>query len=429
MTLILDLAYLIALVVLAPVIAIRAIFSERWRAGWAHRFGSVPRSEGDGPGVWVHAASVGEANTARTLVEAMRREHPDWRVAVSTNTNTGHRVASDRFGDSVTRFYFPLDISLVIRRVLSRVRPDVLVLIEGEFWPNLLRVARRRRLPVVLVNGRMREKVCVSHQRFRPLYAPLHDPETRNVYCVQNETYADRFRRAGFPPDKTRVTGTMKYDVVRTEVDMGKLAELRAALGLAPDAQVWLGACTWPGEERICLNVHRRLLAAHPNLRLLLVPRHVERANEVGREIEEAGFTCFRRSAAPAAAAPGAVLMLDTVGELGTAYALGAFAFVGRSLADGGGHNMLEPAALSVPAVFGPRTENFAEEARLLLDAGAAELAGHADRLYDTGLRLLSDDGLRSRMGEAGRRAVLAQRGATGRHLRVIEDVIGRHNE
>jgi len=420
----LDLVYLTGLALLSPLILVRAAFSERWRAGWGHRLGGVPVSAGEGPGVWIHAASVGEVNTARSLVEKILRERPGWRVGLSTNTNTGQKVAQDLFGGRVTLFYFPLDVSFVLRRVLRRIRPDVIVLIEGELWPNLLRMARRRNLPVVLVNGRMREKICRRHRLAGFLYAPLHDPKTRNVYCVQTETYADRFRRAGFPPEKIRVTGTMKYDVVSTEVEVSKREALRDVLGLRPDEPLWIGACTWPGEETICLEAHRRLLEERPSLRLLLAPRHVERAAAVRQEIERMGFSCFRRSEAPGKPQGDAILLLDTVGELGTAYALAECAFVGRSLTARGGHNVMEPAALGVPPVFGPFTENFAEETRGLLEADAAVLVQDVKGLYNAVSGFLRDEALRRCMGDAGRRAVLARRGATQKHLNALAECL-----
>jgi len=424
MTLLLDVAYLLALTAALPFLAVRAAFSARWRAGWGQRLGFIPHSHGPGPCVWIHAASVGEVNAARTLIEAILAQRPDWRVALSVNTNTGFQVAQ-RFADRVVCFYFPLDVSWAIRRVLRRIRPSALVLVEGEFWPNLLRVLRRRRIPVVLVNGRMREEVAAKHRAFGFLFAPLHDPHAPNVYCVQNETYAERFRRAGFPAEKIRVTGTMKYDVVAGQVPGEKLAALRQVLGLAPGEALWIAACTWPGEEAICLRVHRRLLEQWPDLRILIAPRHIERAGEVADEVRAAGMACFRRSEAPVRPPRGAALVLDTIGELAAAYGLARFAFVGKSLTSSGGHNMLEPAALGVPALFGPHTGNFAEESQVLLEAQAAVLVQDEERMYNETFRMMQDAQLRERMGEAGRRAVLARRGATARHLGVLAAAVG----
>ena len=417
MTFLLDVVYTLALIALAPVVLARAFFGERWRSGWAQRFGGVPRRKGSRPCVWIHAVSVGEANLIRPFVEALFEEEPGWDVVVSTFTNTGQKIAHDRYGDRARVCYSPLDLSWVLRRFFRRLRPDVIVLVELELWPNWVRLAHRKAVPILIVNGRMREAKVRSYDRLRWLWSPLRDPASRDLYCVQNETYADRFRRAGFPPERVRVTGTMKYDAVSAEIAPDEQESLREAVGLRPGERVWAGACTWPGEEAICLRVHRRLIEAYPDLRLILAPRHIERAATVEAEIRGAGFACRRRSVVGTDEPKDAVLLLDTVGELVTAYALTEAAFVGRSLTSAGGHNVLEPAALGVPVLFGPKTDNFADESRLLLDAGAATLVQNEQDLYNALFALLSDAETRRIQGAAGREAVRQRQGAVVRNL------------
>lgn len=422
---ILDAAYILAMLVMAPVVLVKAVFSDRWREGWAQRFGWVPAPKaGDGPCVWIHAVSVGEAALVRSMVDAIRRGRPGWRIAISTFTNTGYRVARERYGDTASVFYFPLDLSFVVNRVMRRVRPDAIALVELEIWPNFLRAARRRGVPVVIVNGRMREEKVRRYAMLKWLWSPLRDPATRNAYCVQNETYADRFRCAGFPGERVRVTGAMKYDSVAAEADPAKLAELRLAFGLREGERLWIGACTWPGEEEICLEAHRRLLKDFPDLRLILAPRHIERAEEVRRAVLSAGFACHRRSAGSPPSDAGCVLLLDTVGELSTAYALAEAAFVGKSLTAAGGHNVLEPAALGVPVVFGPKTDNFRQETAVLVEANAAKLVKDAEGVYTTVFHFLSDKPARDACGRRGRDAVLRKRGATELNLAVLCEAI-----
>ncbi|HRU05647.1 MAG TPA: 3-deoxy-D-manno-octulosonic acid transferase [Candidatus Brocadiia bacterium] len=426
MRFLLDIGYLLAMAALAPLAAWKALWSERWRAGWGQRLGfGLPRRQDDAPCVWIHAVSVGEASLIRTMVDTLLREHPAWRVAVSTFTNTGQNVARERFGGRAMVFYYPLDLSFVVRRALRRIRPTVICLIELEIWPNFVAEARRAGVPVVIANGRMREERVAKYRRFWKMWAALADPSTGNAYCVQNETYADRFRRAGFPPEKISVTGSMKYDALATEAPAGKLAALRQAFGLAPGDTAWIGACTWPGEEAACLRVHRRLRQRWPELRLILAPRHIERAAEVAREIEAAGFACRRRTAA-GPAEPGAVGLLDTVGELSAAYGLARAAFVGKSLLAQGGHNVLEPAAMGVATLFGPRTDNFEDETRMLLAAGGAALVDDEEGLYNKLSSLLADVEACGRMAQAGKRAVMEHRGATRRTLDVVERAVAR---
>ena len=423
MRFLLDLAYVTLGLIASPYILIRMAASRRWRAGFRQRLGFVPLRAGDRRCVWIHAVSVGEVNTVRPLVSAIERECLNWDVRVSTTTNTGQATARSQYG-AERCFYFPLDLSWVVRRVFRRVRPDAIVLMELELWPNLLRLARDRAVPVVVVNGRMREERVGRYRSARFLFRPALDPATHNAFCVQNETYRDRFERAGIPAQMIHVTGNMKYDAVHTEVEPAQLDELRAALGIAAEERVWVAGCTWPGEEAICLRAHRRLLEHDPALRLIIAPRHVERSAEVAREITHAGYRCRRRSDPNGPTGPETVVLLDTVGELGYVYALGEFAFVGKSLTARGGHNVLEPAALGVTPVFGPLTDSFEEEVRLLLEAGAAERVMDESEFCQATLRLLKDAALRRRRAHCAREALLTQQGATDRHMQILRRLL-----
>jgi 3-deoxy-D-manno-octulosonic-acid transferase len=422
MALLLDLFYLIAGAILSPVILFRLATSPRWRAGFFQRLGFIPPRSGVRPCLWVHAVSVGEMNAVKPLLDMIAEEHPEWEVFISSTTNTGRLVAAERYGEEHC-IYFPLDLSFLVRRTFRRLRPRLIVLVELELWPNLLRHAASSDVPVVVVNGRMREPSVWRYRLLRPLLRPGIKGHL-NAFCVQNETYRDRFIRAGFPPVKIQVTGNMKYDSVRTEVDPLHLQELREALGVRKEERLWVAGCTWPGEEAACLRVHRELQKLNPGLRLVIAPRHIERAPEVAREIARFGYGCRRRSEGAGADGAEAVGLLDTVGELSLLYALAEFAFVGKSLAGRGGHNVLEPAALGVPPVFGPHTENFHEEAELLLEAGAAERIYSEEELVGALRRLLTDADLRRRRSSAGRDAVLLRRGASRRHFDVLQQLM-----
>ena len=291
MGILLDLIYIVLAVIASPYILFRIIGSQRWRAGLPERLGFGRPRESRGPCVWIHAVSVGEVNAARPLVELIDKECPEWDVRVSTTTNTGQSVARELYG-AERCLYFPLDLSGAVRRALRRVRPDVVVLMELELWPNFLRLAARQGIPVVVVNGRMLEDKVRQYRVMRFLYKAALDPQGRNLFCVQNPTYRDRFARAGVPSEKILVTGNMKYDAVRTEVAPERLEQMRNALGLASEERAWVAGCTWPGEEAACLRAHRRLQGEDPSLRLIVAPRHIERADEVEREIRGAGYTC-----------------------------------------------------------------------------------------------------------------------------------------
>jgi 3-deoxy-D-manno-octulosonic-acid transferase len=423
MTLVLDAVYVLLALLASPYILFRMARSRRWRAGLAQRLGAIPLRSGDKPCIWIHAVSVGELSASRTLIDLILKEHPEWDLRISTTTNTGQKLALEQYG-AERCFFFPLDLSWAVRRAFRRVRPDVIVLVELEVWPNFVRVGRARGVTVAIMNGRMREKWVGVYRKLGFLLRPLLDPAGPNLFCVQNEIYRDRFVRAGFPAEKVRVTGTMKYDSVRMEVDPSKLESIRAALGLKAGERVWIASCTWPGEEEICLRVHKRLQQEVPALRLIIAPRHIERADDVARQIAQAGYKVRRRSAGTGPDGPAAVALLDSVGELGYLYAIVEFVFMGKSLTARGGHNVLDPAALGVVPVFGPLTDNFQEEAQLLLDAGAAERVADETELAETLLRLLREPEARQERALKGRAAVLKRQGASRRHLEILSQAL-----
>jgi 3-deoxy-D-manno-octulosonic-acid transferase len=423
MTFLLDAAYFLLALLASPYVLFRMARSRRWRAGLKQRLGFIPPRSGDKPCVWVHAVSVGEVSASRTLTDLILKEHPDWDLRVSTTTDTGQKLAVEQFV-AERCFYFPLDLSSAVRRDFRRVRPDVIVLVELEVWPNFVRTARARNVTVAIMNGRMREKWVGVYRKLGFLLRPLLDPAGPNLFCVQNETYRDRFVRAGFPAAKVRVTGTMKYDTVRMEADPAKLEPVRAALGLKGEERMWIASCTWPGEEEICLRVHQYLQRRDPALRLIIAPRHIERADDVARQIEEAGYEVRRRSAGGGPSGPKAVGLLDSVGELGYLYAVADFVFMGKSLTARGGHNMLEPAALGAVPVFGPLTDNFEAEAQLLLEAGAAERVADETELAERLLRLLCDAGIRQERARKGREAVLQGQGASRRNMDILSQAL-----
>ena len=424
MRFLLDFIYIVLGIVASPYILFRMATSRRWRAGFSQRLGFIPSRETlDRTCVWIHMVSVGEVSAAQPLVTAIEQACPDWDIRVSTITNTGQKVARERYGAGRC-FYFPLDLSWAVKRAFRRVSPDVLVLVELELWPNVLRVARARGCPVVVVNGRMREERVSRYRALRFLFAPAFDRSTRNLFCVQNETYRDRFERAGIPCDRINVTGNMKYDAVNFALEPARLDALRSELGLAPDARLWVAGCTWSGEEAICLRVHRQLFASDPALRLAIAPRHIERAGDVEREIVQAGFSCYRRTDLNGAEDSSAIILLDTVGELSYVYSLAEFAFVGKSLTATGGHNMLEPAAFGATPLFGPLTDNFDDAAELLLNAGAAERVADESALQAAASRLLGDAALRRNRAERGREIVMRNGGACIKHMNVLRNLM-----
>jgi 3-deoxy-D-manno-octulosonic-acid transferase len=441
----LDLVYLFALCLLSPWLVWRAFATGRYRRDLAAKLlGRVvvpgPRS---GPVAWFHAVSVGEVNLLGTLVPAFRKRHPDWLVVVSSTTDTGLAEARKRFAD-LPVVPWPFDFSWAVGAALAAVNPAVVVLAESELWPNFLRAAKRRNVPVVVANARMSPRSFRRLNRVAGLARRLlFGPVTR--FAVQEAEYTDRLRQLGVPADKLATTGSVKYDGASGEQGTPKTRELRRLFSLAggghespearqhpcesskPEPLIWLAGSTHAPEESIVLDVFARLRDRFPHLRLILVPRHPDRFEEVAGLVARSGLPFARRSRVtdPLPEMP-AVVLLDTVGELGAAWGLADVGFTGGSL-DGkrGGQSMIEPAGYGVPCAFGPHVWNFKDAAKRLVEVGGAVKVADATELGHELARLLADGELRVRMGTAARELVRRQQGATVRTLDVIDEVIG----
>jgi len=427
----LDLAYLAALIFLSPWLAWRAVATGRYRRGLAAKlFGRVAvANRGRQPAAWFHAVSVGEVHLLGTLVPAFRARHPGWLVVVSSTTDTGLAEARARFAD-LPVVAWPLDFSWAVGAALDAVRPAIVVLAESELWPNFLAAAKRRGVPVVVVNARMsprsfRRLSRVAGVARRVLFDKV------SGFAVQAEEYTERFRRLGVPAVRLVTTGSIKYDGASGERDTPKSRELARLFACRRDAErgalVWLAGSTHAPEESIILEVFARLRIRFPQLHLILVPRHPDRFEEVARLIERSGLPAARRSRVitPLAEMP-AVVLLDTVGELGAAWGLADVGFTGGSL-DGrrGGQSMIEPAGYGVPCAFGPHVWNFKDAARRLVEVGGAAMVADAAGLEAQLAAWLADAGLRARTGVAARDLVRRQQGATRRTLDVIDAAIG----
>jgi 3-deoxy-D-manno-octulosonic-acid transferase len=435
MRFLLDLIYGVVLVVLSPWLVWRAIATGRYRRELAAKLlGRVRAANPFGqPAAWFHAVSVGEVNLLGTLIPAFRKRHPDWLVVISSTTDTGLAEARKRFPD-LPVIAWPFDFSWAVAAALDSIRPRIVVLAESELWPNFLRAAERRRIPVVVMNARMSPR---SFRRLK-LAAPLarrllFSRVTR--FTVQEEEYTQRLRELGVPADRLVTTGSIKYDGAANGRNESRINALRSALGLSPSpllpfstSAVWLAGSTHAPEESIILEAFARLRSRFPHLRLILVPRHPDRFEEVARLVEQSGLPFVRRSrmTGPLAEMP-AVVLLDTIGELGAAWGLADVGFTGGSL-DGhrGGQSMIEPAGYGVPCVFGPHVWNFKDAARRLVEVGGAIMVQNQTEMEETVTRLIADASLRRKMGAAAGDLVQRQQGATQRTLDVIDEVIGR---
>jgi 3-deoxy-D-manno-octulosonic-acid transferase len=428
MPLLLDAAYFLVLLLLSPWLVYKALTTGKYRRGLAAKFLGPGSAGGDLPhgAVWFHGVSVGEIHLLRQVVARFRHRYPDLACVVSATTDTGFDEARKAFPD-LPVFWFPLDFSWAVRRALRRLDPALLVLAEGELWPNLLLAARRRGVPVAVVNARMSPR---SLRRYRYL-APLARPLVRSLglIAVQTEEFAAAFRALGAEAGLVRVTGNVKFDGVSGDRHNARTAELRRLFGVRPGELVWAAGSTQAPEEEIALDIFRRLRAEFPGLRLFLVPRQKDRFDEVARLLERGGLPFLRRSALTgdsAVTGPASELVLvDTIGELGALWGLAEVAFVGGSL-DGkrGGQNMIEPAAYGAAVVFGPHVWNFRDTAERLVRAGAARRVADAAELEAAVREMLGDPAERSRAGGAARAFVTQQQGATERTVTLLGGLI-----
>lgn len=448
----LNVGYLIALVVCAPLILWTAIRTGKYRDGYREKLlGLAPRREGDATCIWVHAVSVGEVNLMATLIGSLRERHPDWHFVVSTTSRTGHELAHKRFAD-LTVFYCPLDFSWAVRAAMRRVRPTLLVLAELELWPNLIAAAKGQRARVAIVNGRLSDKSYPGYRRIRPVVA--HLLRQIDLIAAQNDETAARFRGLGAPGDCVRVTGSLKFDGAQTDRCNPHTAALRRLAGIAEDDVVFLAGSTQEPEEQIALNIYSKLAGEYPRLRLVLVPRHPERFDAVARLLDGSGVAWERRSAlgdmrrdedistdkpSPGPSLkgrgtpdsresttrrPASVLLVDTIGELGAWWGTAHIAFVGGSFGNRGGQNMIEPAAYGVAVSFGPNTRNFRDIVAALLAADAAVVVSDESDLTTFVSRCLDDPAYGTELGSNAQALVNSQLGATQRTIALLESLI-----
>jgi 3-deoxy-D-manno-octulosonic-acid transferase len=417
--------YLLALLLLAPWLLYKSLTAGKHRRGLLRKFlGLTVRRTDSAPCAWFHGVSVGEIHLLQQVVSRFRRRYPDWRCVISTTTDTGFDEACKRFPD-VSVFFWPLDFTWAVHRALRRVNPSLVVLAEGELWPNFLAAAHARGVPVAVVNGRMSPR---SGRRYR-LLGPLVRRMLGQVQCfaVQTDEYARGLQELGAAPARLEVTGSVKFDGVQTDRHNPRTEELRRLLRVQPGDLVWVAGSTQAPEEAVTLDIYQKLRHEYPTLRLFLVPRQKERFDEVAGLLARSNVPFLRRSRLEGPVPDReAVVLVDTIGELGALWGLADVAFVGGSL-DGrrGGQNMIEPAAYGAAVLFGPHVWNFRDTAERLVAAGAAVQVADTAALAGAVRRLLRDRAARERLGEAARAFVLSQQGATERTLDLIDRLLG----
>ncbi|MCY1404836.1 3-deoxy-D-manno-octulosonic acid transferase [compost metagenome] len=407
-----------------PLVALRLYLRSRKASAYARRIGErfafgLPALRTGG--IWVHAVSVGESIAAAPMIRALLERYPDLPITVTCMTPTGSERIKALFANEsrIQHCYLPYDLPWAASRFLERFKPKLAVIMETELWPNHIHQCALRGIPVALANGRLSERSARGYARFAGLTRPML--EEMSFIAVQTEAEAERFRQLGARPECVEVTGSIKFDLTVDAQLLQRAAQLRAQWQ-ASGRPVWIAASTHEGEDEVVLAAHRQLLASHSDALLILVPRHPERFNGVFELCRQQGFETVRRSSGQDVTAQHQVLLGDTMGELLFLYALADSAFVGGSLVANGGHNLLEPAALSKPVLSGPHLFNFLEIAAMLREAGALQEVEDATSLAKAVQRLFELPRDARRMGEAGLTVMRANQGA----LRRLLDGLGR---
>jgi 3-deoxy-D-manno-octulosonic-acid transferase len=396
------------------------------------RTGNVAPRDPGRPAVMIHAVSLGEVNAARALVEMLQRGRPDLHVILSTTTDTGYARARQLYGWSpdVSVIRYPLDFTKAVNRVLARLRPQLVVLMELEVWPNFILQCERLGIPVALVNGRVTETSFRRYDALPSIILPTFGRLAR--ICAQDQVYASRFIELGASPSRVQVTGTMKFDTAQVSDRIEGDERLANALGIRRGLEmVWVCGSTGPGEEEILLRVHRQLLNRFARLRLVIVPRKPERFDEVAELIERFHFKVLRRSRnepPPVDPPVPPIILGDTMGELRKFYSLSDVVFVGRTLVDLGarqhGSDMIEPAALAKPVLVGPHTGNFAEAMIKFRQADAVMEVADEAALGEAIRVLLSTPEQAGAMGRRAQDVVRREQGATARNAQVILELL-----
>jgi 3-deoxy-D-manno-octulosonic-acid transferase len=403
-----------ALVLLVPYFLFRSLREPSFFESLRERLRGAEVNPGGERSFWIHAVSVGEVIAAGVLAPQVRAAFPGTRIALSVTTPTGRKVAGKiRSVDDV--FYCPFDLSFILRRMMARVRPLALVVIETEIWPNLLREARRAGARTLLANGRISDRSFPRYLRFRrALKTCLREIDR---FLMQDETYARRVEAMGAIPERVRVSGSLKFDAVPEG------AAPPSPRITPPGRRILVAGSTLDPEEAIVLSIFERLRREAPELMLVIAPRHAPRFDSVFALASSRGFRVARRSHGDDASDKD-VLLLDTLGELASLYAESDAAFVGGSLVRSGGHNIIEPASWGKPVLFGPHMENFADIASAFLLAGAAVQVKDEGELEGALRGILSSPARREELSRRAREVVAANRGAAERTVQALKELL-----
>ncbi|HAL13356.1 MAG TPA: 3-deoxy-D-manno-octulosonic acid transferase [Planctomycetaceae bacterium] len=415
-----NFAYLVVIILASPFLIVSSIRNGKYRQGWGAKFlGLVPRSRNDKPCIWLHAVSVGEVNLLQPILTEISLKHPDWECVISTTTLTGMNLAKRKYSQ-YTVFYCPLDFSWAVASAFRRIKPAMLVLVELEIWPNMIRTAHKRGCPIVIANGRLSEQSFAGYRKISFLIRQTMRRIT--AVAAQNKDYASRFVSLGVDTSRVHITGSIKFDGAQTNRNNEATQSLMALSGLDPDVPVILAGSTQIEEETQIIQTYTELLPDHPELKLIIVPRHPERFDIVAEMLKNQPNTWIRRSeiTEPLERDSWRILLVDVIGELGAWWGSADIALVGGSFGKRGGQNMIEPAAYGAAVCFGPSTRNFRDVVQQLLDAQAAVVVHDQLDLTEFVRKCLENKVFSENLGTRAKSLVSEQLGATTQTIDIL---------
>lgn len=390
-----------------------------YRERWAERLGKTRKVSNEKPIIWFHTVSVGEFIAARPLIQHYL-ENGSFEVLITCTTPTGSERIRASFAEKVHHCYLPYDIGIFVNRFLNVFKPAIFICLETELWPNLIHACKKRRIPIVLANARLSEKSARGYAKFSRLTNAMLSGIS--AAAIQNDEDASRFILLGLDEQKSHSIGNIKFDLELDNELRLNAANLKEHLQQAQNSKIWIAASTHRGEDEIILAAYTSLKVQHPELKLIIVPRHPERFDDVYQLCLNTGFQTLRRSKGELADFD--VLLGDTMGELLLLFGASDFAFIGGSLVENGGHNYIEPAAWALPLLSGPSTYNFRETAKELIEHEALIIANSSEELASEIHDLLTNPERFKQMGESARMVAEKNRGALARLINLIDQTI-----
>lgn len=415
MAILFDVIYAFVFVLYLPALALKG----KLHSGYWMRLGRFPADVAKAlqvyPNIWVHAVSVGEVLAVADLIDKLIERFPQKRIVCSVVTSTGYAIATEKLPREVQVIYAPLDFSFIVRKFIRLIQPVVYIFAETEIWPNLFDQLHAVGVPMIQVNGRISDQSFGGYKRLRLVTRRVLSKVDR--FCMQSQLDADRILKLGASPDAVKIIGNLKFDSLPEAVDLDS-----RSLGFRPEDQLLIAGSTHPGEEELIVDVYVRLKEKYPAVRLVLCPRHVERCDDILALLKERGINGVRFSQArQTAEATGAVIVVDTMGQLRHLYSFATVVIIGKTFMVGGGQNMIEPGYFAKPIIVGPMTQNFKDIVDIFLEEKALVKVRNAEELQEELLDLWANAVRRESLGMAAKRVVEKFQGATEKTLREIE--------